>query len=85
MRPAGSDGFSLRASAGIIEYMGIDRTIRKTHFGEQAEGDTAFWMAQPPQARIDAVRALVYQYYGLTDETWPRLERVYRIVKRPRR
>lgn len=55
--------------------------VCKVKLSEQAT-DFAYWQAQPYDARLVALEEIRREYYGWTDETEPRLQRVCRIVKR---
>lgn len=60
----------------------IALVVRKVKLSEQGN-DFAYWQTQPYEARLAALEEIRREYYGWTDETEPRLQRVYRIVKRP--
>lgn len=55
--------------------------VRKVKLNEQGN-DFAYWQTQSYEARLAALEEIRREYYGYTDETEPRLQRVYRIVKR---
>lgn len=44
--------------------------------------DYVYWQSQPYQARLAALEEIRQEYHGWKHETEPRLQRVYRIVKR---
>ncbi len=54
------------------------RIIKK---GEE-ENDVEFWQSQPYEVRLEVIEMLRQEFYNYTDETIPRFQRVYRIVKR---
>ena len=58
----------------------IVKVYRKVSLTEQPT-DFAYWQSQPPVARLAALEAIRREYHGWTDETQPKVERVYRIVK----
>ena len=58
----------------------IVKVYRKVNLREQPT-DFAYWQSQPPVARLEALEAIRCEYHGWTDETHPKVERVYRIVK----
>jgi hypothetical protein len=60
----------------------IAPVVRKFKLTEQPS-DFAYWQTQSYEARLAALEEIRREYYGYTDETEPRLQRVYRIVKRP--
>lgn len=60
----------------------IAPVVRKVKLREQGN-DFAYWQTQSYEARLAALEEIRQEYYGYTDETEPRLQRVYRIVKRP--
>ena len=55
--------------------------VRKVKLTEQTS-DFTYWQTQPYEARLAALDEIRQEYYGWTDETEPRLQRVCRIVKR---
>ncbi len=59
----------------------ITPVVRKFKLTEQPN-DFAYWQTQSYEARLAALEEIRREYYGYTDETEPRLQRVYRIVKR---
>lgn len=60
----------------------IAPVVRKFKLTEQPN-DFAYWQTQSYEARLAALEELRQEYYGYTDETEPRLQRVHRIAKRP--
>ena len=58
----------------------IVKVDRKVNLREQPT-DFAYWQSQTPVARLEALEAIRREYHGWTDETQPKVERVYRIVK----
>ena len=60
----------------------IAPVVRKYKLTEQPN-DFAYWQTQSYEARLAALEEIRREYYGYDDETEPRLQRVYRIVKRP--
>ena len=60
----------------------IAPVVRRFKLTEQPS-DFAYWQTQSYEARLAALEEIRREYYGYTDETEPRLQRVYRIVKRP--
>ena len=63
----------------------MDRTYRIFSSFEEADSATrAEYKAMTPQARVDLVLRLTADYYGWTDDTAPRLERVLRVLPGPR-
>lgn len=61
------------------------RQIEKVFFRRNIhdrQNDVAYWLSQPPEARIAAVEELRSQYNQWRYGAQPRLERVYRVVKR---
>jgi len=60
----------------------MQRTItRTTLHTPQASADVAYWMAQPVQARIDALEALRQQHLAGQPHADIRLQRVCRITQ----
>jgi len=61
----------------------MERVVYKTtlHDPQAAARDLAFWLSRPPAERIAAVETLRARAYG----SLPRLQRVARVVQRPRR
>lgn len=60
----------------------IAPVVQKFKLTEQPS-DFAYWQTQSYEARLAALEEIRREYYGYTDETEPRLQRVYCIVKRP--
>ncbi len=60
----------------------MQRTVVKTglHTSQQA-ADLAYWLAQPVQARIDALEALRSQYIQGKSDADTRLQRVCRVAQ----
>ena len=44
--------------------------------------DYAYWQTQSYETRLATVEEIRQEYYGWKDDTQPRLQRVYTIVKR---
>lgn len=44
--------------------------------------DVNYWMSRSPDERLAAVEEIRRDYHGWTDETQPRLQRVYSIIER---
>ena len=63
----------------------IERVVRisELHDDSSAARDRAYWLAQPPGARIAEVERLRREYYGIpVDGAFPRLQRVARVLER---
>lgn len=60
----------------------MDKTAVRIVKIDQQGTDFKYWQSQPPWKRLAALEFLRKQYYGWTDETEPRLQRVFTIVKR---
>lgn len=59
----------------------IAPVVRKFRLGEEPR-DVQFWRTLPMPARLAALHAIRLEHHGWTDATEPRLQRVYRVVKR---
>ncbi len=59
----------------------IEKVYRKFNVKDQPT-DFAYWQTQSYHARLAALEEIRREYHGWQDETWPRLQRVYTIVKR---
>ena len=59
----------------------IAPVVRKIKLTEQTS-DFVYWQTQSYETRLAALDEIRQEYYGWTDETEPRLQRVCRIVKR---
>lgn len=60
----------------------IAKVYRKVNVKDQPT-DFAYWQKQPYQARLAALEEIRREYHGWRDDdTQPRLQRVYTIVKR---
>ncbi|TAH50038.1 MAG: toxin secretion, membrane fusion protein [Chloroflexota bacterium] len=57
------------------------RVVHKYPLGKQPRA-IEYWRTQTYEARLAALEEIRREYHGWTDETEPRLARVYRIVKR---
>ncbi|PEN05246.1 hypothetical protein CRI93_13465 [Longimonas halophila] len=57
------------------------RTVRTVSL-RKSSSDAAYWRAQPPEARWQAVEEIRREYHGWSQDAPPRLRRVCRIVKR---
>lgn len=60
----------------------MDKTAVRIVKLDQQGTDFQYWQSQPPWKRLAALEMLRRQYHGWTDETEPRLQRVYTIIKR---
>lgn len=59
----------------------IEKVVVKTTL-ETPSRDFAYWQSQPPEARLEALEQIRREYHLWKYGAEPRLERVYRIVKR---
>jgi len=59
----------------------IALVYRKTRISEQGS-DLAYWLAQPPAARLAALEQIRREYHAWKYGTEPRLQRVLTILKR---
>lgn len=59
----------------------IALVYRKVSLWDQPT-DFAYWQSLPYEARLAALEEIRREYHGWDHETEPRLQRVYRIVKR---
>ena len=59
----------------------IAAVYRKVSLTQQPT-DFAYWQSQPYAARLQALEDIRREVHGWNDESQPRVERVYRIVKR---
>jgi hypothetical protein len=60
---------------------GIKKTYTKVNVREQ-KSDFAYWQTQSYQARLAALEQIRQEYHRWRYNAEPRLQRVYRIVKR---
>ena len=63
------------------ERTNVDFPVVKTRLREQAS-DFAYWQAQPYAARLAALEEIRREYHLWRYGAEPRLQRVYRVVKR---
>lgn len=49
----------------------------------EKKNDADYWSAQPPVTRIAALEEIRREYHGWKEDAERRLQRVYKIVKRP--
>lgn len=61
--------------------MTIQRVITKYRIGEQPS-EYSYWQAQPYELRLEALEQIRQQYHNWKHDARPRLQRVYRIIKR---
>lgn len=61
------------------------KTAEKHNLHGSGHKDRDYWLSQSPKARIEAVTFLINQYYGLDNESSPRLQRVLTVTRRPLR
>jgi hypothetical protein len=61
----------------------IEKVVHKARLSEHNEQkqNLEYWLSRPPEERVDHVEYLRRMYYG----DLPRLQRVYRIIKRSTR
>jgi hypothetical protein len=60
----------------------MDKTkFRIVKRGEE-DDDVEFWQSQPYEVRLMVIEMLRQEFYNYTDETIPRLQRVYTIAQR---
>lgn len=58
----------------------FDKTVvKKFRLGDEPK-DYEYWLAQPPEKRIEGIELLRKEYYG-EDAFKSRLQRVFRIIK----
>jgi len=79
------EGFAAAGGRRYTVRMGIEKVVKRTTPAASRSEDIAYWRAQPPGARLEALTAMVNEYYGLSDETPHRLQRVLTVTKRPLR
>jgi len=60
---------------------GIAKVYRKVNLKQQPT-DFAYWQSQPYLLRLVALEEIRQEYHGWQHDTQPRLQRVYRIIKR---
>ena len=59
----------------------IAKVVKRRGLHDRAN-DEAYWLAQTPQARIDALEQIRNEYHNWRYGAEPRLQRVYSVVKR---
>ena len=60
---------------------GIAKVYRKVSLKQQPT-DFAYWQSQPYLLRLATLEEIRQEYHGGQNDTQPRLQRVYRIIKR---
>jgi hypothetical protein len=65
----------------MLRKRNIELVVRSYSLGEEPS-DLEYWLAQSPEDRIAAVEEIRREHHGWTDETEPRLQRVFSIIKR---
>jgi hypothetical protein len=58
--------------------------VRITRLKDQARDDLRYWLSRPVAERLAAVEQLRRDHEGVTADAEPRLQRIYRLVKRAR-
>jgi hypothetical protein len=61
--------------------MPIAKVVRKVGLKDQPR-DADYWRAQPAAARLAALEDIRREYHAWKGDAEPRLQRVYKIVKR---
>ena len=59
----------------------VEKTVRKVYLHNQPS-DASYWREQPPEDRLKALEQIRREYHGWTDDTQPRMEKVYSIARR---
>ena len=59
----------------------MTKVVRKVPLGQQPS-DFAYWQAQPYQARLAALEQIRQEYHRWNYDSEPRLQRLYRVIKR---
>ena len=59
----------------------IAKVVRIVAMKDQGN-DFQYWQSRSYQERLSALEELRQEYYGYADESQPRLQRVYTIIKR---
>ena len=62
-------------------FLKMDKTQVVVAKKGEEPSDLAYWLSRPPAERILMVELIRAEYHNWTDDTIPRLQRVYRIVK----
>lgn len=65
----------------MLKKNNVAKIVRKVKLQEQ-KSDFAYWQSQPPIARLEALEQIRQEYHRWKYGTEPRLQRIYRIVKR---
>lgn len=65
----------------MSKHRKIAKVYKKYNIKEEPS-DFAYWQTQSYEARLAALEEIRRGYHGWTDQAEPRLQRVYRIVKR---
>ena len=60
----------------------MDKTKFRIVKRDEEDDDVEFWQSQPYEVRLMVIEMLRQEYYNYTDETIPRLQRVYTITQR---
>lgn len=64
-----------------MQARGIQKVVRKYKLGEEPK-DLHRYLQLSDEDRIGIVEEIRREYHGWTHETEPRLQRVYRVLKR---
>jgi len=60
----------------------MDRTTVRVYTRGEEPSDVEYWRSQPLGERLRTIEQIRHEYHGWTDESQPRLQRVYRVVER---
>jgi hypothetical protein len=60
----------------------VDRTVVSKYRLSEEPSDFEYWQSRSTEERLQALEAIRREHHGWTDDTYPRLQRVYRIVER---
>ena len=60
---------------------GIAKIFRKIDLKNQSN-DFSYWQTQPYEKRLAALEQIRREYHGWDHDSEPRLQRIYRIIKR---
>ena len=66
----------------LMKTRTIQKVAIKTRLSQQPS-TAAYWRAQSIEARLAMVEQLRREYHGWSDDSQPRLQRVFSIIKRP--
>lgn len=78
-RPLAQNGGG-RAAPSTMGDVPIERVARVVRMTDPDDTRT-FWLSRTPAQRVEGIETLRAEAHGWTDDSWPRLQRVCRVLR----